>query len=49
MGNNEGMFILAHTKLKKWIPTNDKIHRSDFTIKGDYNFKYTNGKIMEIT
>lgn len=48
VGNNEGMFILGNSETKKWMPVNDKIHQSDFIIKGDYNFEYARGKIMKI-
>ncbi len=49
LGDDKGLFILVNDKLKKWFPTGDEILQSDFKIKGDYNFEYTNGKIMEIT
>jgi catechol 2,3-dioxygenase-like lactoylglutathione lyase family enzyme len=49
LGNEEGMFILANPALKKWFPSNDDIHQSDFVIKGDYNFEFKNGDFIEIT
>ncbi len=48
LGNEEGMFILANPKLKKWFPNDDDIHQSDFILKGDYNFKFTNGNFLKI-
>lgn len=49
VGNDNGMFILVNNKLKKWFPTGDLIEQSDFKIRGDFNFDYTNGEIIEIT
>lgn len=49
LGNEEGMFILVNPILKKWFPNDDNIHQSDFIIKGDYNFEFRNGNIIEIT
>ena len=48
LGNEEGMFILANPILKKWFPNDDNMHQSDFIIKGDYNFEFSNGNIIEI-
>lgn len=48
VGNDHGMFIIVNKTKKKWYPTNDIIYESDFVIKGDYNFEFTNGKINEI-
>ena len=48
LGNEEGMFILVNPVLKKWFPNDDAIHQSDFIIKGDYNFEFRNGNIIEI-
>lgn len=45
LGNEEGMFIVTNPELKNWIPTDDKVFQSDFTIKGDYNFEFEGGKI----
>ncbi|MBK5209464.1 MAG: VOC family protein [Flavobacteriaceae bacterium] len=49
VGDENGLFIIVHKQLKKWFPTGDKIYDSDFIIKGDYNFEFKNGKIIEIT
>lgn len=48
LGNHEGLFILVNKELKKWYPTDDEIHTSDFIITGDYNFSFLNGEIKEI-
>ena len=48
LGNHEGLFIIANMKDKTWFPSNDKIYPSEFQIKGDYNFDFINGKIIEI-
>ena len=48
LGNHEGLFIIANMKEKTWFPSNDKIHPSEFQIRGDYNFDFINGKIIEI-
>ena len=48
IGNEEGLFILVNNSIKKWFPTDDEIYLSDFIIKGDYNFEYKKGKIIEI-
>jgi len=49
VGDENGLFIMVHKQLKKWFPAGDKIYDSDFIIKGDYNFEFKNGKIIEIT
>ena len=49
LGNDEGLFIVIDKTTKKWYPTNDEAFTSDFIIKGDYNFAYTNGKIEELS
>lgn len=49
VGDENGLFIIVHKQLKKWFPTGDKIYESDFIIKGNYNFEFKNGKIIEIT
>lgn len=49
LGNDQGMFILVNPKMKKWFPTNDEAIPSDFTLIGDHNFKFVNGRINEIT
>jgi catechol 2,3-dioxygenase-like lactoylglutathione lyase family enzyme len=48
LGNHEGLFIIANLKYKTWFPSDDKIYPSEFQIRGDYNFDYKNGKIIEI-
>ena len=48
LGNEEGLFIIANNQLRRWFPNGDEIHQSDFIIKGDYNFEFKNGKIIEI-
>jgi len=49
VGDENGLFIMVHKQLKKWFRAGDKIYDSDFIIKGDYNFEFKNGKIIEIT
>ena len=49
IGNDQGLFIIINKKLKKWYPTMEEAYTSDFIIKGDYNFAFTNGKIEEIS
>ncbi len=49
LGNDEGLFILIDKNIKKWYPTMETAYTSDFIIKGDYNFEFTNGKIKEIS
>ena len=49
IGNEEGMFILVNHKVKRWFPTDDKAIPADFVISGDYNFRFENGRINEIT
>ena len=48
VGDDNGLFILVNNNLKKWFPTGDLIQQSDFKMKGDFNFEYTNGEIIEI-
>ena len=49
LGNDEGLFIIVDKNKKKWYPTDDEALTSDFIIKGDYNFTFSNGKIKEIS
>ncbi|EDP95641.1 VOC family protein [Kordia algicida OT-1] len=46
LGNVEGLFILVNHTKKKWFPTQEEAHVADFHIKGDYNFRFLNGKIV---
>lgn len=48
LGNEDGLFILVNKDLKKWFPTDDVIFESNFIAKGDYNFEYRDGKIIEL-
>lgn len=48
LGNDEGLFIVINKNIKKWYPTMDTAYTSEFIIKGDYNFAFTDGKIKEI-
>jgi len=48
LGDDNGLFIMVNDNLKKWFPTGDLIQQSDFKMKGDFNFEYTNGEIIEI-
>ena len=49
VGDEEGLFIMVNNELKRWFPTGDLIEQSEFIIKGDFNFKYFNGQIIEIS
>lgn len=49
LGNDEGLFILINKTIKKWHPTQEEAFTSDFIIKGDYNFKFINGEIKELS
>ena len=49
LGNDEGLFILVDKNKKTYFPTMEKAFTSDFMIKGDYNFRFENGKIKEIS
>lgn len=49
IGNDIGLFILVNKNKKKWYPTLEDAFTSDFIIKGDYNFAFTNGKIKELS
>lgn len=46
LGNEEGLFILVNNTKKKWFPTQEEALIADFQLKGDYNFAFTNGKII---
>lgn len=46
LGNAEGLFILVNNTKKKWYPTQEEAFVADFQLKGDYNFAFTNGKII---
>jgi catechol 2,3-dioxygenase-like lactoylglutathione lyase family enzyme len=48
LGNDEGLFIVINKNIKKWYPTNDEAFTSEFIVKGDYNFAFTDGKIKEL-
>ncbi|WP_044403316.1 VOC family protein [Lacinutrix sp. Hel_I_90] len=49
LGNDEGLFIVIDKNKKKWYPTMAAVLTSDFIIKGDYNFSFTNGEIKELS
>ncbi len=49
IGNEEGLFIIIKKEIKKWFPSMDTAYSEDFIIKGDYNFKYINGKIRVLS
>ncbi len=49
LGNDEGLFIVIDKTIKKWNPTMETAHTSDFEIKGDYNFTFSNGQIKELS
>ncbi len=46
LGNTEGLFILVNNTKKIWFPTQEEALIADFQLKGDYNFAFTNGKII---
>lgn len=48
LGDEEGLFIVANSNLKTWMPTGDTIMTADFEIYGTYNFSFNNGKINVI-
>ena len=48
VGNENGLFIVVNNNLRKWFPTGDKIEQSDFIVKGDFNFEFKKGEIIEI-
>lgn len=48
VGDESGLFILSNNNLRKWFPTGDEIYQSDFIIKGDFNFEFKKGEIIEI-
>lgn len=49
LGNDEGLFIVINKNIKKWYPTMEPAYTSEFIIKGDYNFAFTDGKIKELS
>ncbi len=49
LGDDVGLFIIIDKTKKKWYPTMDIAYTSDFIIKGDYNFRFINGEIKEIS
>lgn len=49
LGDDHGLFIVIDKTKKKWNPMDDEAFTSDFIIKGDYNFSYINGKIVELS
>ena len=48
IGDENGLFIVVNNEVRKWFPNGDEIHQSDFIIKGDFNFEYRKGNIIEI-
>ena len=48
LGDEQGLFIVANTNNKTWMPTGESIKVVDFEIYGTYNFRYENGKINVI-
>ncbi len=49
LGDTEGLFILVNKIIKKWHPTQEEAFTSEFIIRGDYNFAFSNGEIKEIS
>ncbi len=49
LGNDEGLFIVINKNIKKWYPTMETAYTSEFIIKGDYNFAFSDGKIKELS
>jgi catechol 2,3-dioxygenase-like lactoylglutathione lyase family enzyme len=49
LGDDNGLFILIDKHKKKWFPTMEDAHTSDFIVKGDYNFAFENGIIKELS
>ncbi|WP_111708037.1 VOC family protein [Lutibacter citreus] len=48
VGDENGLFIIVNNELRKWFPNGDEISQSDFIIKGDFNFEFKKGEIIEI-
>lgn len=48
VGDENGLFIIANNNLRKWFPTGDEIYQSDFIVKGDFNFEFKKGEIIEL-
>lgn len=48
IGNEEGLFIIVNPDARKWFPIGDEIYQSDFIVKGDFNFEYKKGQLIEI-
>ena len=45
-GDERGLFIIIDKHKKLWFPSNDVAHTSDFSIEGDYNFRFIKGKVL---
>lgn len=48
LGDDEGLFIIIDKNKKTWFPTMEEAFTSDFIIKGDYNFRFENGKLLKL-
>ncbi len=46
IGDESGLFIVIDKNKKRWYPTNDIAHSSSFSIEGDYNFRFSEGRII---
>lgn len=49
LGNHNGLFIVVDKHKKKWYPTMAPISDTEFIVKGDYNFEFSQGEIREIS
>jgi catechol 2,3-dioxygenase-like lactoylglutathione lyase family enzyme len=45
-GDETGLFIVIDKNKKKWYPTNDIAFSSDFTVEGDFDFSFVNGRVI---
>ena len=45
-GDPEGLFIIIDKRRKQWFPTLEEAHVGDFTMRGDYNFSYIQGRVV---
>lgn len=46
-GDEMGLFIIINQNAKGWMPNNDYAYTSDFKIRGDLNFDFIDGEIIQ--
>lgn len=46
-GDEHGLCIIINKNKKGWMPANDQVFTADYMVRGDLNFNFINGKIID--